>query len=205
MLRRGREPVGRRRGQGVLRPQLDRRPVGSRAGAGSDADGVITAELDRAHMERIRSSLPSLANRQPAAYTWPAGSRPRRRSGPLRRRLHARQARAPARTRGYRAAGEHHGLTLDPDRYPEARAAAVEDLEHHPELEHDEEIWIRFTEDIVRGMGGDGPRVREIAEAITAGWLHSANFELYEDVLPVLAALRESGSGSAWSRTRAAI
>jgi predicted amidohydrolase len=38
-----------------------------------DADGVITAELDRAHMERIRSSLPSLANRQPAAYTWPAG------------------------------------------------------------------------------------------------------------------------------------
>ena len=94
---------------------------------------------------------------------------------------------------GYRAAGERHGLTLDPDRYPEARATAVEDLEHHPELEHDEEIWIRFTEDIVRGMGGDGPRVRGVAEAITAGWLHSDNFELYEDVLPVLTELRESG------------
>jgi predicted amidohydrolase len=38
-----------------------------------DEDGVIAAELDRAHMERIRSSLPSLANRLPAAYTWPAG------------------------------------------------------------------------------------------------------------------------------------
>src|SRR5262245_5642651 len=38
-----------------------------------DEDGVITAELDRAHMERVRTSLPSLANRQPAAYTWPAG------------------------------------------------------------------------------------------------------------------------------------
>jgi putative hydrolase of the HAD superfamily len=94
---------------------------------------------------------------------------------------------------GYRTAGELHGLTLDPERYPAARAAAVEDLEHHPELEHDEEIWIRFTEDIVRGMGGDGPRVREVAEAITDGWLHSANFELYDDVLPVLAALREAG------------
>jgi putative hydrolase of the HAD superfamily len=94
---------------------------------------------------------------------------------------------------GYREAGARHGLTLDPDRYLAARAAAVEDLEHHPELEHDEEIWIRFTEDIVRGMGGDGSRVREVAEAITAGWLHSANFELYEDVLPVLASLRESG------------
>ena len=94
---------------------------------------------------------------------------------------------------GYRTAGARHGLALLPERYAEARAAAVEDLEHHPELEHDEEIWIRFTEAIVRGMGGDGPRVREVAEAITAGWLHSANFELYDDVLPVLADLRESG------------
>ena len=37
-----------------------------------DEDAVISAELDRAHLERIRRSLPSLANRQPAAYTWPA-------------------------------------------------------------------------------------------------------------------------------------
>jgi HAD superfamily hydrolase (TIGR01549 family) len=94
---------------------------------------------------------------------------------------------------GYREAGARHGLTLLPERYAAARAAAVEDLEHHPELEHDEEIWVRFTADIVRGMGGDGPRVREVAEAITAGWLHSANFELYEDVLPVLSNLRDGG------------
>ena len=39
----------------------------------ADEDTVITAELDRAHMERIRRELPSLANRQPAAYRWPAG------------------------------------------------------------------------------------------------------------------------------------
>ena len=94
---------------------------------------------------------------------------------------------------GYREAGARHGLTLVPERYEAARTAAVEDLEHHPELEHDEEIWVRFTEDIVRGMGGEGDGVREVAEAITAGWLHSANFELYEDVLPVLASLREAG------------
>jgi putative hydrolase of the HAD superfamily len=94
---------------------------------------------------------------------------------------------------GYRAAGERCGLVLDPDRYREARAAAVEDLRHHPELEHDEEIWIRFTADIVRGMGGTGARVREVAEAITEGWLHSENFELYEDSLPVLATLRRHG------------
>jgi putative hydrolase of the HAD superfamily len=92
---------------------------------------------------------------------------------------------------GYRDAGARFGLTLDPARYAEARAAAVEDLHHHPELDHDEEIWVRFTEDIVRGMGGEGPHVRAIAEAITEGWLHSENFELYDDALPVLAQLRE--------------
>lgn len=94
---------------------------------------------------------------------------------------------------GYRDAGRRHGLALDPALYGAARAAAVEDLRHHPELEHDEEIWVRFTEDIVRGMGGDGDRVREVAVAITDGWLHSENFELYEDALPVLGHLRTSG------------
>jgi deaminated glutathione amidase len=38
----------------------------------ADEDTVISAELDLANMERIRRSLPSLANRQPAAYKWPA-------------------------------------------------------------------------------------------------------------------------------------
>ena len=94
---------------------------------------------------------------------------------------------------GYRDAGRRFGLELDPDRYAEARADALLDLAHHPELDHDEEVWIRFTEDIVRGMGGSGPDCRPVAEAITSGWLHSENFELYEDVLPVLARLRAHG------------
>ena len=94
---------------------------------------------------------------------------------------------------GYRDAGQRFGLELDPERYAEARAAALLDLEHHPELDHDEEVWVRFTEDIVRGMGGEGATCRQVAEAITDGWLHSENFELYEDVLPVLALLRERG------------
>lgn len=37
-----------------------------------DEDCVISAELDRARMERVRETLPSLANRQPHAYRWPA-------------------------------------------------------------------------------------------------------------------------------------
>jgi putative hydrolase of the HAD superfamily len=94
---------------------------------------------------------------------------------------------------GYRQAGERFGLALDPAKYAEARAAAVADIQRHPELDHDEEVWVRFTEDIVRGMGGDGPDVREIALEITRGWERSENFELYEDSLPVLSELRRHG------------
>jgi deaminated glutathione amidase len=37
-----------------------------------DEDGVVVAELDRERMENVRRALPSLANRQPAAYRRPA-------------------------------------------------------------------------------------------------------------------------------------
>jgi HAD superfamily hydrolase (TIGR01549 family) len=94
---------------------------------------------------------------------------------------------------GYHEAGKRFGLELDAERYAEARAAAVLDLKQHPELEHDEEVWLRFTEDIVRGMGGEGEACRSVAQAITDRWLASENFELYEDVLPVLELLRERG------------
>jgi predicted amidohydrolase len=36
-----------------------------------DGDGVVTAELDRAHLRRIRERLPALAHRRPAALRWP--------------------------------------------------------------------------------------------------------------------------------------
>jgi HAD superfamily hydrolase (TIGR01549 family) len=94
---------------------------------------------------------------------------------------------------GYRRRAERFGLELDPARYEEARAAAVEALERHPELMHDEEIWIAFTERIVRGMGGEGERARECAVAIEQAWEEHGNFDLYEDVVPVLERLRRAG------------
>jgi HAD superfamily hydrolase (TIGR01662 family) len=95
---------------------------------------------------------------------------------------------------GYTALGREYGLELDPARYDEARLAAIEDLRQHPELDHDEEIWVRFTEDIVRGMGGGGSdAVGEIAMKVVRRWEQAAQFELYDDVLPVLEELRRSG------------
>jgi HAD superfamily hydrolase (TIGR01662 family) len=94
---------------------------------------------------------------------------------------------------GYVRCGERHGLALDESRYGEARDAALLDLKRHPELEHDESIWVAFTERIVLGMGGAAPASHEVAVEITSRWARHENFELYEDVLPVLEALREEG------------
>jgi HAD superfamily hydrolase (TIGR01662 family) len=96
---------------------------------------------------------------------------------------------------GYVRAGERHGLALDPARYEEARDAAFVDLHRHPELEHDEEIWYRFTERIIRGMGGDADAAYDCAIEITRGWERHENFELYDDVADTFAAIRAAGLG----------
>jgi HAD superfamily hydrolase (TIGR01549 family) len=94
---------------------------------------------------------------------------------------------------GYRRLGERHGLTLDPGLYESARASALASLQRHPELVHDDEIWIAFTERIVRGMGGDAQRAHDCAVEMTLAWEEHGNFDLYEDTLPVLAELRRYG------------
>jgi len=94
---------------------------------------------------------------------------------------------------GYVRAGERHGLTLDASGYEAARDAALVDLHRHPELEHDDEIWFRFTERIIRGMGGDADSAYDCAVEITRGWERHENFELYDDVPETFAALRTAG------------
>ena len=93
---------------------------------------------------------------------------------------------------GYRLLGLRYGLELDPARYEEARAAAVAEVKRHPELDHDEEIWVLFTERIICGMGGTGD-TRGAAVEMERRWVRSEHFELYDDALPVLELLRERG------------
>src|SRR5262249_51123643 len=66
------------------------------------------------------------------------------------------------------------------------------ELKRHPELDHDEEIWVRFTEQIIRGMGGTGATY-EAAVEMERSWVEAAHFELYDDALPVLDDLRARG------------
>ncbi len=89
--------------------------------------------------------------------------------------------------------GERHGLALDPGRYGEARAAAIEALQGEGRFVHDDEIWIAFTEKIVRGMGGDASGARECATDMVREWERHENFSLYEDALVILDELRRRG------------
>jgi deaminated glutathione amidase len=47
-------------------------PWGTVLAQAPDVETVIVAELDRTRLQEIRAKLPSLANRQPDAYKWPA-------------------------------------------------------------------------------------------------------------------------------------
>jgi putative hydrolase of the HAD superfamily len=90
----------------------------------------------------------------------------------------------------YARIAARHGVSLDTARYDDAREAAVLNLKRHPELLHDETIWHRFTEEIFIGMGGPEELANECATEIEEGWGVSENFELFEDVHPVLEELR---------------
>jgi putative hydrolase of the HAD superfamily len=92
----------------------------------------------------------------------------------------------------YARIAARHGVTLDASRYGDAREAAVVNLKRHPELLHDESIWHRFTEEIFTGMGGPAELADECATEIEEGWGVSENFDLYEDVFPVLEELRRA-------------
>ena len=94
---------------------------------------------------------------------------------------------------GYQRVGERHGLTLEPQRYDEARRNAIVSLQGDRDLVHDEEVWVAFTEQIVRGMGGDADGAHECATDMVREWERHENFALYEDAVPALDDLRRRG------------
>ena len=89
---------------------------------------------------------------------------------------------------GYQRIGREYGL--DDGRYPEAWAAAIESFRRDPELRHDDRLWFAVSERIFRGMGGEPDLARDLAAKMTRLWENSANFDLYDDALPVMAKLR---------------
>jgi putative hydrolase of the HAD superfamily len=100
---------------------------------------------------------------------------------------------------GYAAMGERFGLTLDPARWLEGQAAALAAYraDHHArELLHDDAVFARFAEIVVRVMAGpeaDARAVKECTAGVLAAWNSYENFALYTDVEPCLERLHEAG------------
>ncbi len=53
-----------------------------------------------------------------------------------------------------------------------------------------DQLWFALAERIFRGMGGESDLARDLAAKMTRLWEEPANFDLYDDVLPVMAKLR---------------
>ena len=134
-----------------LRPAHRRARARPRARARLDdrADGrVVGAATTHAHVGRSRAGC------------WRLRDAAR---GPLRRRLHARRPGPELGPRATAGSGERFGLELDPARYDEARDAAIATLQRHPELDHDEEVWVALHRADHQRHGRRPARRRECA------------------------------------------
>ena len=97
----------------------------------------------------------------------------------------------------YREVGAAHGLALDPARYEDARLAAFEDLRSHPELSTTRRSGSRSPRTSSAGWAGPRTGARACAVDMVRRWEDHANFDLYDDAVPVLERLRAMTSGSA--------
>jgi HAD superfamily hydrolase (TIGR01662 family) len=66
----------------------------------------------------------------------------------------------------------------------------LDELDDHA---YDAAVFIRYIRHIIERMGGAGPAVGACAEEIYREWAACHHFELYDDVLPALGALRSRG------------
>lgn len=100
---------------------------------------------------------------------------------------------ATFRGEGYRRFGQRHGLTLEEARFPRAVSAAAPILDAAQGDIYDPAIFYRYTAQIIRAMGGEGPAVEACAVEIYEEWATNRHFEMYDDVPDVLAEIAGRG------------
>ena len=93
---------------------------------------------------------------------------------------------------GYAEACARYGVNVDPQRFPEAVAAASLTL-HNEGGPYDPGVFIEFTSRIIEGMGGSGDGVVRAATDLFEAWSACHHFTLYEEVPEVLRDLRAGG------------
>jgi HAD superfamily hydrolase (TIGR01549 family) len=95
---------------------------------------------------------------------------------------------------GYRALCARHGVEVDAGSFEAAVAGASGLLaDDAREFIYDPQVFIDFTNAVIRGMGGKGPGVDACSRVIYDEWAACQHFSLYEDVPGTLHALHEAG------------
>jgi HAD superfamily hydrolase (TIGR01509 family) len=95
---------------------------------------------------------------------------------------------------GYRQFCAKHGIDhCDPSEFQAAVTSASALLDDSDDHVYDAGFFIRYIRHIIERMGGSGPAVDACAEEIYREWAACRHFELYDDVLPTLRALRGRG------------
>lgn len=93
---------------------------------------------------------------------------------------------------GYAEFGLRHGMTLDPGRFAASVAAALPLLDAGGERYH-HDLFVRYTQAIIEGMGGAGGTLEACAREMYDEWALCHHFHLYDDVRPALQRLAEGG------------
>jgi putative hydrolase of the HAD superfamily len=94
---------------------------------------------------------------------------------------------------GYRRFCAAQGIDVDPARFELATAASSFILDEVEEQIYNEDLFVHYTASIIEHMGGRGPNVVPVAREIYQQWAANHHFEMYDDVAPVLEALKARG------------
>ena len=94
---------------------------------------------------------------------------------------------------GYRRFCAAGGVEVDPARFELATAASSFILDEVEEQIYNDDLFVHYTASIIEHMGGRGPAVVTVAREIYRQWAGNHHFELYDDVAPVLTALKARG------------
>ena len=94
---------------------------------------------------------------------------------------------------GYRRFCAAQGIEVDPSRFEAATAASSFILDEVEEQIYNHDLFVHYTASIIEHMGGRGPKVVPVAREIYQQWAANHHFEMYDDVAPVLKALKARG------------
>lgn len=97
------------------------------------------------------------------------------------------------RAEGYRSFCERHGIGVDVTRFDEAVVRAAPVLDGPEDLPYADEIYVRYTRQIIEGMGGRGEGLEACAREIYGEWAACRHFNLYDEVPTVLRELAAAG------------